>query len=232
MNLLYTAGKEYIGLTLPSSSFSLFWRVHLLHPLHLLLIMHWAERVRTGSRIKFYACATCRSTAIWLVDAVLPSSTKPLLLFCKNHMIWWSVLARVYFSLWNPTMAMLCFFNFASLVLVCLVLSFPPSNAAADPSTTTDLLWPLPRKVTFGSSIYSLQSSSFQFLGSGAGGASIILKDAFVRYLFLIFETPVPFYPSGSGGSSAGVLQSVTVDVKSNNETLGPDTDESCKLLS
>lgn len=131
-------------------------------------------------------------------------------------------------SLYYTAMASL--FNFASLFLVCLAFSVPLSRA--DSSTTTDLLWPLPRKATFGSSIYSLQASSFQFLSSGAGGASDILKGAFERYISLIFETPVPFYPSGNGGSSAGALQNVTVAVKSSNETLGPDTDESCKLLS
>ena len=68
-------------------------------------------------------------------------------------------------------------------------------------------------------------------MGSGAGGESDILKNAFERYIQLIFDTPVPFYPSGSGGSSAGVLHNVTVAVKSSDETLGPDTDESCKLF-
>ena len=120
----------------------------------------------------------------------------------------------------------------ATLLLAFLAFSIPPSSrAVADPSTTTDLLWPLPRNVTFGSTIYSFSSSSFQFLGAGDGGASGIVKNAFERYLRLIFKTPVPFYPSGSGGSSAGVLDSVTVNVKSSDETLGPDTDESCKLF-
>ena len=120
--------------------------------------------------------------------------------------------------------------SLSSLVLFLLALSGHCSWVLADSSTTTDLLWPLPKMVTFGTAIYSFDPASFQFLGSGAGGSSATLKGAFDRYIQLIFHTPVPFYPSGAGGAAAGVLKSVEVTVKSSNETLpGPDTDESCK---
>ena len=119
----------------------------------------------------------------------------------------------------------------AALLLACVALSVSPSRAVADSGTTTDLLWPLPKSVNFGSSVYSIQPSNFQFMATGAGGASDILKEAFKRYIRLIFETPVPFYPSGSSGSPVDVLNVVLVDVVTNNETLGPDTNETCKLL-
>lgn len=49
-------------------------------------------------------------------------------------------------------------------------------GALGDSSTTTDLLWPLPRSVDFGTTVYSLDPQTFAFLGSGPGGASAILK--------------------------------------------------------
>lgn len=115
------------------------------------------------------------------------------------------------------------------LLLSLLALSGYCSWVSADSSTTTDLLWPIPETVTFGSAIYSFDPTSFQFLGAGAGGSSATLKGAFERYIQLIFHTPVPFYPSGAGGAATGVLKSVEVTVKSSDETLGPSTNESCK---
>ena len=49
-------------------------------------------------------------------------------------------------------------------------------GALGDSSTTTDLLWPLPRSAVFGTTVYSLDPQTFAFLGSGPGGASDILK--------------------------------------------------------
>ena len=117
----------------------------------------------------------------------------------------------------------------ASLLLFLLALSGHCSWVLADSSTTTGLLWPLPKMATFGTAIYSFEPTSFQFLGSGAGGSSATLKGAFERYIQLIFDTPVPFYPSGAGGAATGVLNNVEVTVKSSSETPGPDTDESCE---
>ena len=118
----------------------------------------------------------------------------------------------------------------AALLLACVAFLVPPSRAVTNPSTTTDLLWPLPTKAVFGSSVFTIQQSSFHFVGEGAGGSSDILKEAFQRYIQLIFETPVPFYPTPSAGP-VGLLSVATVEVKSSNETLGPDTNEACKLF-
>lgn len=118
-----------------------------------------------------------------------------------------------------------------TLLLATAVLFVPMTQILADSSTTTELLWPLPRMATFGSSVYSIDPASFQFLGMGSGGASALLKGAFDRYIQLIFHSPPPFYPSGGGGAPAGVVDSVTVNVASSSEDLGPNTDESYNLL-
>ena len=120
---------------------------------------------------------------------------------------------------------------FATLLAAHVAFFVPPASASIDPSTTTDLLWPLPTKYTFGSYVYTFSPSTFHFLGKGAGGNSDLLKDAFDRYVELIFETPVPFYPSANVSSYAGVVESLVVEVLSDDETLGPDTNETCKLF-
>ena len=109
--------------------------------------------------------------------------------------------------------------------------------ATADSSTTTELLWPLPRSAQFGSTVYSLNPETFSFVGTGPGattqgGSSNSLKNAFKRYTNLIFHTPAPFFPSG--GSSGAVQQQLTsleVYVMSDSETLGLDTNETCMHL-
>ena len=102
------------------------------------------------------------------------------------------------------------------------------TSVKADSSTTTDLLWPLPRSVSFGSTVYSLDPETFAFTGTGKGGGDLILKDAFARYIRLMFVTPAPFYPSG-GGAPTLTLASLNVDVSSADETLGLDTNETCE---
>ena len=116
-----------------------------------------------------------------------------------------------------------------ALFLACFLL---PSLglAAADSSTTTDLLWPLPRSATFGSNVYSLNAETFTFMGTGAGGSSIMLDSAFERYTNLIFQTPAPFFPSGaSSGAAQQELASLVVNVMSDNETLALGTNETCE---
>ena len=112
-----------------------------------------------------------------------------------------------------------------AFLLPLLVLGF----ARSDSSTTTDLLWPLPRSAEFGNDVYSLAAANFMFLGTGQGGSSDVLKDAFERYLKLIFETPTPFYPSGAGGVAVKELSSMEVNVLSADETLGLNTNETCE---
>ena len=116
-----------------------------------------------------------------------------------------------------------------TLFLACFL--FPSLEwVAADSSTTTDLLWPLPRSATFGSSVYSLNTETFTFTGTGAGGSSNTLDSAFARYTNLIFQTPAPFFPSGASSSAAQQeLASLEVNVMSDNETLGLGTNETCE---
>ena len=109
--------------------------------------------------------------------------------------------------------------------------------ATADSSTTTELLWPLPRSAQFGSTVYSLNPETFTFVGTGPGAttpgdSSNSLKDAFERYTNLIFQTPAPFFPSGgSSGAAQQELTSLEVNVMSDNVTLGLDTNETCMEL-
>ena len=120
----------------------------------------------------------------------------------------------------------------AMLVLSVVVLAISHLlSAFADQSTTDGLLWPVPKKSTFGKEVYLLQPESFQFLAIGAGADSDIVKDAFSRYSKILFTTPVPFVPTGATQASDGVLASLNVVVNSADETLGQDTDESCKIL-
>ena len=112
------------------------------------------------------------------------------------------------------------------VLAICQLLS-----AFADPSTTDGLLWPVPKKSTFGKEVYLLQPESFQFLAIGAGADSDIVKDGFARYSKILFNTSVPFFPTGATQASDGVLPSLNVVVYSADETLGQDTDESCKIL-
>ena len=103
-------------------------------------------------------------------------------------------------------------------------------GAFADHSTTSGLLWPMPKKCDFGSDVYLLQPKSFQFLASGAGADSDIVKDGFVRYSKMLFDSSIPFVPTGATQASDGVLPSLKINVQSADESLGQDTDESCKL--
>lgn len=117
------------------------------------------------------------------------------------------------------------------LTVVFLAISGQLLGAFADQSTTSGLLWPVPKKSSFGKEVYLLQPESFQFLASGDGADSDIIQDGFARYSKILFTTPVPFVPTGASLASGGVLPSLKVTVNSADETLGQDTDESCKLL-
>ena len=121
--------------------------------------------------------------------------------------------------------------SFLSTLLLAAIVLIAPLHILGDPSTTTELLWPLPRMSVFGSSVYSVDTVNFEFIGKGNGGESAILKGAFERYTRLIFQTPVPFYPSGGGVVPTGVVDGVIVNVANSSEDLGPDTDESCEPI-
>ena len=117
---------------------------------------------------------------------------------------------------------------FAVLLLTTAALF---ASVEADATTTTNLLWPLPHSVKFGSTVFALDPSTFVFQGVGAGGEGSIIKDAFRRYQYLIFQTKTPFYPSGATGEVTQTLTSITVDVASANEILAPDTVENCEYF-
>ena len=111
-----------------------------------------------------------------------------------------------------------------------LLAAFVYHSVAANPSITTDLLWPMPSEVQAGNDVYSLDPSKFAFTANGAGGSSDILKEAFQRYMDLIFKSPTPFYPSVASATPSKELSGLAVTVSSNDETLGLDTDETCKI--
>ena len=116
-------------------------------------------------------------------------------------------------------------------ILVCMAAVLAPCSAAANPNVTTSLLWPLPSNLTFGTGYFTLDPDLFKFMPSGPGASSSTLLGALDRYYKIIFDTPVPFYPGGDPGTSMGTLSEVYVDVASSDESLGPDTNETCKLL-
>jgi hypothetical protein len=58
---------------------------------------------------------------------------------------------------------------------------------------------------------------------------SIILTSAIKRYQDIIFNSPIPFYPS-TDVTTNGQLDSLMITVKSDDESLNQDTDESCQL--
>ena len=97
-----------------------------------------------------------------------------------------------------------------------------------DNSITSDLLWPQPESMSFDTTAYSLNAGSFVMKGTGTGAGSLILKNAIDRYYPIIFESPVPFYPSGNTVNPVGILTTLSIQVNSNDESLNLTTDDSC----
>ena len=98
-----------------------------------------------------------------------------------------------------------------------------------DPSISTQLLWPRPSSVDVGDVVFSINPATFKFTVQGGDLRSDILQQAIDRYTDIIFKTPVPFYPSAANVSATQPLSGLTVTVSSGDETLGLNTDESCK---
>ena len=115
------------------------------------------------------------------------------------------------------------------VVLVCSLTGV--SLVTGDDSTTSDLLWPQPESMSFDTTVYSLNVASFVMKRAGAGANSLILRNAIDRYYPIIFESPVPFYPSGNTVSPTGILTTLTIQVNSNDESLNLTTDDSCMLF-
>lgn len=93
------------------------------------------------------------------------------------------------------------------------------------------LLWPLPTSVTsLGDDVRALDPAKF-LLNTDIN--SELLNQAFERYKGLLFQTPVPFFPDGAPqGEVKTEMSSLTVKVSSGDETLKPDVDESCEVVS
>ncbi len=112
---------------------------------------------------------------------------------------------------------------FRDILLVAALLG----GATSDPSTSTDLLWPLPNDNTVGADMYSLNSKTFMLSAAGDGASSDILKEAMDRYMKLIFlPPPVP----AVGSFVKAPLDKLTITVASSDESLALDTDNSCAL--
>lgn len=114
---------------------------------------------------------------------------------------------------------------------VLLFLSVLVPLITGDGSTTSDLLWPQPSQMKFGSEIYSVEPVSFTITTDGNGGESTLLKSAIDRYYVIIFESSTPFYPSGNTDMPKGPLSGLKVTVHSTNYNLTLSTDESCKNI-
>ena len=118
---------------------------------------------------------------------------------------------------------------FRSLFLLATYLLPALTAGAVDPSISTQLLWPMPNSVNVGNQVFSVDSTTFKFTPQGAGAGSDTLKQAIERYTNIIFQTPVPFYPSAANVSAASTMAGLAISVSSADEKLGLDTDESCK---
>ena len=117
--------------------------------------------------------------------------------------------------------------SMGSTVLFFLSLFTIFSWISADASTTSDLLWPQPSSVKFGTAVYSIDHN-FVFKASGAGASSNILRGALTRYQNILFDVPAPLRPSGNSAVPTGTLSDLMVEVSSDDESLNLSTDESC----
>ena len=97
------------------------------------------------------------------------------------------------------------------------------TKALSASSDARDLLWPLPEQYSFSGSPVTVDSTSFQFTGEGAGGKSATLQAAFGRYKGYLFDQGT--------STTKGVIAGLTVVVKSSSESLNQETDESCEFL-
>ena len=86
-------------------------------------------------------------------------------------------------------------------------------------------LWPIPQSVQCSGDIYAI-SVDFALQGTGPGRELSTLTAAFERYRKFISPTTLKAPAVGANGTT---LEGLTVDVLSADETLGLETDESCK---
>ena len=98
--------------------------------------------------------------------------------------------------------------------------------AVSDIGNPEDYLWPIPQSVKCSSDIVYAISENFAFQGSGGGGELSTLTAAFERYRKFISPTTLKAPPVGVNVTA---LEMLMVYVASADETLGLETDESCK---
>ena len=97
--------------------------------------------------------------------------------------------------------------------------------AVSDIANPEEYLWPIPQSVKCSSDIYAI-SENFAFQGSGGGGELSTLMAAFERYRKFI--SPITL-KAPLVGVNVTALEMLIVYVASADETLGLETDESCK---
>ena len=86
-------------------------------------------------------------------------------------------------------------------------------------------LWPIPQSVQCSGDIYAI-SVNFAFQGAGPGGELSTLTGAFERYRKFISPSTLK---APAVDTNVTTLEGLMVDVLSADETLGLETDESCK---
>lgn len=96
-----------------------------------------------------------------------------------------------------------------------------------DTSITSDLLWPQPAEMNFGTDVYSIDATTFSFLTKESSSA--LLRNVVNRYYNIILKSSIPLYPTGGNSvNPTRVLNGLKVIVNSPDETLDMNTDESC----
>lgn len=114
--------------------------------------------------------------------------------------------------------------------LQLVLLSFCLFQVALGAVDSSSLLWPMPSTVTsLDSTVRALDPDKFQFT---TDINSALLNQAFQRYMGILFKTPAPYYPEGAEPEVKTVMPTLNVKVMGGDETLKPDTDESCKCVS
>lgn len=109
-----------------------------------------------------------------------------------------------------------------------LLLSLSFLHGALGAVNSSSLLWPIPTEVTtLDSTVRALDPDKFYF---STDINSALLNQAFQRYMGILFQTPIPYYPEGAESEVKTVMPMLTVKVMGGDETLKPDTDESCEF--
>ena len=116
------------------------------------------------------------------------------------------------------------------MAFFCLVAFLPVWGDSVSAAVESgSLLWPMPQAVkTLSERVRALDSEKFNFQ---TDINSELLNEAFERYMGVIFQAPVAFVPDGASTDVKVVMPMLNVSVTSGDETLGSETDESCKLI-